>query len=136
MDTNGKRRTHKRWPEALKREIVAASLAPGASVATVARQYGVNATQVFGWRRRYGPATEVIAPSTPPASRHRLVPVSISVEPDSEAPPLSVSDAGDTISIEVAGTYLIRVGANFDAQVLRRVLDCLGRAGGARETSR
>jgi transposase-like protein len=33
----------KRWPEALKREIVAASLVPGASVSVVARQYDVNA---------------------------------------------------------------------------------------------
>jgi len=32
--TRGKRR-HKRWPEALKREIVAATLAPGASVSVV-----------------------------------------------------------------------------------------------------
>ena len=37
MDTNGERRTNKRWSEALKREIVAASFAPGASVSVVAR---------------------------------------------------------------------------------------------------
>lgn len=136
MGTNGGRRTNRRWPEALKREIVAASFAPGASVSTVARQYDVNANQVFSWRRRYAPATEVVAPSTPPASRPRLVPVTMSVEPDNGATPLTVSVSSDTITIEVAGTYLVRVGANFDAQVLRRVLDCLGRAGGARETSR
>jgi transposase len=35
------------WPEALKREIVAASFAPGSSVSVVARQYDVNANQVF-----------------------------------------------------------------------------------------
>jgi len=29
------------------------TLAPGASVARVARTYGVNANQVFGWRRLY-----------------------------------------------------------------------------------
>ena len=33
------RRRHRSWPEALKREIVAASFAPGASVSVVARQY-------------------------------------------------------------------------------------------------
>lgn len=53
MDTNRKRWTNKRWPEALKREIVAASFAPGASVWTVARQYDVNSNQVFSWRRRF-----------------------------------------------------------------------------------
>ncbi len=51
------------WPEALKREIVAASFAPGSSVSVVARQYDVNANQVFGWRRRYREARE------PPAAR-------------------------------------------------------------------
>ena len=36
-----------------KRRIVEETLAPGASVARVARTYGVNANQVFGWRRLY-----------------------------------------------------------------------------------
>ena len=85
MGTNGGRRTNKRWPEALKREIVAASFAPGASVSTVAREYDVNANQVFSWRRRYGRVTEAIASPTPPAPRPRLVPVTISEEPESGA---------------------------------------------------
>ena len=36
-----------------KREIVEETLAPGASVARVARAHGVNANQVFAWRRQY-----------------------------------------------------------------------------------
>ena len=127
MGTNGGRRTNKRWPEALKREIVAASLAPGSSVSVVARRYDVNANQVFIWRRRYGPLTEAFDPPSPPAPRPRLIPVTIGMEPESAASPPSGSDAGDTITIEVAGTYLVRVGVNFDAHALRRVLDCLVR---------
>ena len=38
----GKRR---RWPEALKRELVAATLEPGASVALVARRHDVKERQ-------------------------------------------------------------------------------------------
>jgi transposase len=34
-----------------KRRIVEETLAPSASVARVARAHGVNANQVFGWRR-------------------------------------------------------------------------------------
>lgn len=41
-----------RSPE-LKRKIVEETLAPGASVARVARAHGVNANQVFAWRRQY-----------------------------------------------------------------------------------
>jgi len=37
----------------LKRQIVQETLAPGASVARVARAHGVNANQVFAWRRQY-----------------------------------------------------------------------------------
>jgi transposase len=33
--------------------MVEETLAPGASVARVARAHGVNANQVFGWRRLY-----------------------------------------------------------------------------------
>ena len=36
-----------------KRRIVEETLAPGASVARVARAHGINASQVFGWRRLY-----------------------------------------------------------------------------------
>jgi transposase len=38
---------------ALKRQIVEETLQPGASVSRVARKYGVNANQVFCWRRLY-----------------------------------------------------------------------------------
>ena len=41
-----------RSPE-LKRQIVEETLAPGASVARVARAHGVNANQVFAWPRQY-----------------------------------------------------------------------------------
>ncbi|MCR9061336.1 MAG: transposase [Rhodobacteraceae bacterium] len=74
VDTSeGKRRRNKRWPEVLKREIVAASLKPGASVSGVARHYDVNANQVFMWRRRYRDAIEqpsaaAPCPSTPALS--------------------------------------------------------------------
>ena len=53
------RRRNRSWPEALKREIVAASFAPGSSVSIVARQYDVNANQVFSWRKRYGKRVQV-----------------------------------------------------------------------------
>src|SRR4029077_14599895 len=36
-----------------KRRIVEETLLPGASVARVARAHGINANQVFGWRRLY-----------------------------------------------------------------------------------
>src|SRR5215207_3050802 len=94
MDASGERRRHKRWPEALKREIVAATLVPGASVSVVARQYDVNANQVFSWRRRYREAGE---PSAAASSTPGLLPVTITREPEDEpAAPPTVA-ASDTI---------------------------------------
>ena len=122
MDTSGGRRTNKRWPEALKREIVAASFAPGASVSVVARQYDVNANQVFGWRRRYREARKP-PPSSP--STPGLVPVTITPEPKDDAPSPPASAASDTIEIEVSVTYRVRVGSGFDNRTLKRVLDAL-----------
>jgi transposase len=79
-DTNqagGKRR---RWPEGLKREIVAALSEPGASVSIVARRYDVNANQLFKWRRQFG-GTSGGASMEP----LRLLPVEITAPPVGEA---------------------------------------------------
>ncbi len=77
----GKRR---RWPEALKRQLVAETLEPGASVSIVARRHDLNANQLFKWRHELAPAT---------GSEARLVPVSIVPEvaagPTIEAGPIT-----------------------------------------------
>jgi transposase len=123
MGTSGERRTNKRWPEALKREIVAASYAPGASVSTIARQYDVNANQVFTWRRRYGPAASPASPDMKP----KLLPVTVVPEVASTGPLVPGSVPADVVEIEVAGSYVVRVGTHFNAGLLRRILDILVR---------
>ncbi|MGK2922710.1 MAG: IS66-like element accessory protein TnpA [Methyloceanibacter sp.] len=121
VDTKARRR-NKRWPEALKREIVAASIAPGASVSVVARQYDVNANQVLSWRRRYRAAEQ---PPTLALSTPGLVPVTITPGPDDEGASPPAPTTSETIEIEVAGDYRVRVGSGFDGRTLKRVLDVL-----------
>ena len=55
VDEAGKRQKMTRVMRSLaeKRAIVEEALRPGASVAAVARQHGVNANLLFGWRRLY-----------------------------------------------------------------------------------
>src|SRR4051794_39240388 len=54
MDTKEvKAGSRRRWPEAVKRRIVAETLGPGASVSLVARRHDVNANQLFTWCRKY-----------------------------------------------------------------------------------
>jgi len=109
------------WPEALKREIVAASFAPGSSVSMVARHYDVNANQVFGWRKLYGDDRRVPAVRSAP----QLIPVMVTEEQDAAAAQPSI--VAETIEIDVAGKYRVRVSGGVDAQALRRVLDVLER---------
>src|ERR1700743_3472088 len=56
-----------------RRQIVEETLQPGASVAVIARQHGVNANQVFYWRKLYRERRLEVGPAAA-----QLVPVRIS----------------------------------------------------------
>jgi transposase len=117
------RRRNRLWPETLKREIVAASFEPGASVSVVARRYDVNTNQLFAWRKLYRRDGGALVGSSGPM----LFPVKVTSEP--EAPTAPTPSAADTIEIEVGDKYRIRIGSGVDGKALRRVLDALeGRA--------
>jgi transposase-like protein len=118
MDTSaGVKRRNRSWPDALKREIVAASFAPGASVSVVARQYDVNSNQVFAWRKLYGEAS-ITTPGP------RLVPVTVTADQSVEG---AAAPSSDVIEIELPRGYRIRVSASDKAATLRLVLDTLER---------
>jgi len=123
MDTTSRvKRRHKVWPEALKREIVAACAVPGASVSMVARQYDVNTNQVFTWRKLYGGVADAAAP--------QLLPVVVTPEQPAVQPPLSPpppAPTADVIEIELPSGYRVRIGSNIKAAALRVVLDALER---------
>lgn len=60
MDTNfqptakrGPRGKYRRHSQEFKRKVVELAMQPGASVARVARDHGINANQVFTWRRQH-----------------------------------------------------------------------------------
>ena len=95
--------------------------APGASVSTVARHYDVNANQVFSWRKRYrdDPGAAGVRPAA------QLIPVMVAAEQDAVAE--QPSSVAETIEIDLAGKYRVRVSSGVDARALRRVLDVLER---------
>src|SRR5208282_287580 len=118
MDTSaGAKRRNRSWPDALKREIVAASFAPGASVSIVARQYDVNSNQVFAWRKLYGD-TSIATPGP------QLVPVVVTPDQSVEG---AAAISSDVIEIELPRGYRIRVSGSVKAATLRLVLDTLER---------
>jgi transposase len=51
MDATGGKRSRRSWSDEAKRRIVEEAVAPGASVADIARRYGVNANLLFNWRK-------------------------------------------------------------------------------------
>ena len=122
MDTNSKavivakrRGTYRHHPLALKRSIVAETLQPGASVARIARQHGINANQVFLWRKAY---REGLLPESGSA----LLPVTVtpSMAADRLPTPSCPADMG-CLTIDV-GQIRVRIEGRPDAGVLRLVL--------------
>jgi transposase len=102
-----------------RRRIAEETLAPGASVAVIARAHGVNANQVFQWRKLYhegrlGSAT----------TSTQLIPVRIAdVVSQDMRPAVSASGA---IHIEM-GKVRLRVEGKVDPECLRLILEQLVR---------
>ena len=112
-----RRRRHRSKQE--RREIAEESLQPGASVAVIARSHGVNANQVFHWRKllREG-RLEAKAPAAP------LMPVRITEV--IEETPRPVQQLSGVIHIEL-GRVRVRVKGSADPATLRIILEQLGR---------
>jgi transposase len=107
-----------------KRRIVEATLMPGASIARVARENGVNANQVFQWRHEYRKGTGWAARRP----RAQLLPVTVTAEPSSiaVAEVASVpSPSTGSIHIELPGRALVSVESGVDATLVRAVLESL-----------
>ncbi len=116
------RRGRKRRSVAEKQAIVQLTMEPGASVAEIARAHGVNANQVFKWRRLFanGQLSDAGARST------ALLPVTISADreaPDATAD-VQASSAG-AIHIEFPGRAMITVESGADPALLRSILESL-----------
>ena len=106
-----------------RRLIVEETLEPGSSVARVARRYGINANQVFQWRRLYWSG----ALGGAPAPELRLLPVSVA-EDAAPAKPVELQAArAGAIHVELPGRTLISLEGAVDAALARAVLECLRR---------
>ena len=109
-----------------KRRIVEQTLSSDLSVASIAREHGVNANQVFYWRKLYR-AGQLAASEQ--SSEVRFLPVSVAEDlPPSDAPEESHnSDRCVTINIEIPGCALVSVEGAVDAGIVRAVMESLRR---------
>jgi len=111
------KRKRRSYSKAFKRRVVAETLEPGASVAAVARQHGLNANMVFLWRGdpRFGPgrdATAFLPVEVRPAE------VSVTVGHD------AIGHAGQ-IEISLASGHRLTLSGVFDVDVVLRLAKSL-----------
>lgn len=115
-EESAERLTRRHRTKQERREIAEESLQAGVSVAVVARRHGVNANQVFHWRKllSQGRLDVKLQPA-------QLMPVCIT----GEDPQLFHQQTG-ILQIEL-GRARIRVEGAVDSDMLRAVLEQLGR---------
>ena len=111
-DRSPQRGPYKHHPVAFKREVVEASLKPGASVARLAREHGINANQLFLWRKQHreGMLGETSASLLPVTIKHAAVAERSRVEPTT-----------GSVRLE-SGRIRLHIEGRPDAQTLRLIL--------------
>jgi transposase len=123
----GTGRRPRRWRTVSeKRRIAEQTFESGASVALVARAHGVNANQVFKWRRalKRGELNEPSAAST------ALLPVMLAAAGEAviatgEVEAKESSAPGGSIHIEFPGKAMISIEHGADPSLLRSILESL-----------
>jgi transposase len=103
-----------------RRRVVEETLEAGASVARVALKYGVNANQVFQWRRLYRDGKLGV----PPEGAMKLLPVGVADDEELAKPgPTEVASSRlGAIHIELPGEVRISLEGSLDPAVVRAVL--------------
>ena len=105
-----------------KRRIVEATLVPGASIARVAREHGVNANQVFQWRYEYRKQTSGVRTE----AKAELLPVTLAGGSKAiKAEVISPTAPSGSIHIELPGRAVISVESGVDTSLVRAVLESL-----------
>lgn len=123
---SGKRRY---WSIEEKRRIVEDTLCSSASVASLARERGLNANQLFYWRKQYQAGQLEVSTHVGSSCDVRLLPVTVADEASHQAR----GDAGTTpsrtgtINIELPGRALVSVEGSVDVDIVRAVLESLRR---------
>ena len=107
------RTKRRQYSEALKRQMVAETLEPGASVSIVARRHDVNSNQLFRWRRQLLPKAVVESGA--------MVPVEIA--PDGGRP--RRTDREGVIEIAFGCGARVRLRGEVSSETLRQVIELL-----------
>ena len=103
-------RGHRRWPDAVKAQIVAETLVEGASVGAVARRYDMRANHLSEWRRMAREGRLVLpAVTAEPSFAALVVCEDVEAAPAPTPPsPLELIYGAVTVRLD-AGTSAVRI---------------------------
>ena len=96
----------RRWPCAEKERIVAAALVPGANASEIAREAGIQVSQLFRWRRRM-------------CERSAPVFAAVTVAP--------AASSSSVIEVELATGARLRIAGPVDAATVSVAISALAR---------
>ena len=114
VDTKQAGATRRRqYSDALKRQMVAETLEPGASVSSVARRHDVNSNQLFRWRRQLLPKTAI--------ESSVMVPVEIGADGDRPRR----ADRDGVIEMVFSCGARVRLRGEVSSETLRQVIELL-----------
>jgi transposase len=107
-------RRRRRWSRADKERIVAAAMEPGAVASAVAREAGIQASQLFRWRQQLRGSAAV-----PYAS--------LTLEMPQDAAPIAMLPAGSpgVIEVEFATGARLRIRGPVDPPIVSAVMQAL-----------
>src|SRR6516164_1453649 len=108
-----KRPERRQYSEALKRQMVAETQAPGVSVSIVARRHDVNSNQLFRWRRQLLPKAAVESGAMMP----------VETAPDDGRPSLPGREG--VIEISFGCGARVRLRGEVSSETLRQVIELL-----------
>jgi transposase len=128
----------RRWSDEEKLQLVAVACQPGNSVSQVARERGINASQLFGWRRKamaQGLITDRRLEENT-AKALTFAPVEIAKE---QSPPEAGGRVGSArrqaaprisgaVEIELKSGDRVRIEGSADAGLVVRIISALRRA--------
>jgi transposase len=103
----------RQYSEALKRQMVAETQLPGASVSIVARRHDVNSNQLFRWRRQLLPKAAIESGAMLP----------VAVAPDEGRP--RRTDREGVIEIAFGCGARVRLRGEVSSETLRQVIELL-----------
>ena len=118
------------FSEEAKRQIVEEACRPGASVSSVARQYGVASSVLFRWRQALGLGASQEEPAfasvriTDRAEASADLP-SVDMQPTPAPPLVIIERTSPGIEIELIGGRRVRFDRDVDPETVRRLVSVL-----------